>query len=167
MKLLDRNGFRADEFSRGAGEAAEGAVIVPLAELAETRPAENRRLGVDVANTARVDELAPHFDRLALIAIAFPSFGDGRGFTLAHELRRAGFTGTLRAVGPLIADQFPHALGCGFDEVEIPDELAARQPAEQWLRARSFISLPYQSGYDRPTTILEQRRLASKDVRHA
>ena len=70
------------------------------------------------------------------IRIRFPVFSDGRGFTLSAALRRAGFTGRLRAAGPLLADQYAMARRAGFDEVEIPAEIAARQPEGQW-RARS------------------------------
>ena len=74
-------------------------------------------------------------DHLAepLIAIDFPSFSDGRGFTLARLLREQGYQGRLRAVGGLIADQYAMARRSGFDEVEIPAEIAQRQPKEQWL----------------------------------
>ena len=68
-----------------------------------------------------------------LVAIDFPSFSDGRGFTLARLLREKGFRGRLRAVGGLIADQYAMARRVGFDEVRISAALAARQPQEQWL----------------------------------
>jgi uncharacterized protein (DUF934 family) len=67
------------------------------------------------------------------ISIAFPSFADGRGFTLARRLRHLGFRGRLRASGHVLSDQYAMARRAGFDEVEIPDELAARQPQDDWL----------------------------------
>lgn len=75
--------------------------------------------------------LAEHMDA-ALIRIPFASFADGRGFTLARRLRLAGFKGRLRAQGHVIADQYAMARRAGFDEVEIDETLAARQPEEQW-----------------------------------
>lgn len=163
MKLLDRNGLRVDPFVRvaAAHSRAHRASLVPLADLAEAFALRRGgAVGVEVANTTYVAELAPHFDDLSLIAIAFPSFGDGRGFSLARRLRRAGYSSLLRAVGPLIADQASHAFACGFDEIELPDELLARQPWEQWRRALEVIPLGYQPGLARPTSIFEQRRLA-------
>ncbi len=77
-------------------------------------------------------ELAGHVDR-DFIAIDFPAMGDGRGFSLARRLRALGFAGRLRATGGLIADQYAMARRVGFDEVEIPAALAARQPQDQWL----------------------------------
>lgn len=76
--------------------------------------------------------LGDHLDA-PLVAIDFPSFGDGRGFTLARLLREKGYRGRLRAVGGLIADQYAMARRVGFDEVRIPAALAARQPQDQWL----------------------------------
>ncbi|MDP5308028.1 DUF934 domain-containing protein [Paracoccus spongiarum] len=76
--------------------------------------------------------LSDHLDS-DLLAIDFPAFTDGRGFSLARRLRELGFRGRLRATGGLIADQYAMARRVGFDEVEIPAERAARQPADQWL----------------------------------
>ncbi len=159
MSLLDRNGVKAEAWSREAGATQR---LVPLAELAEAL-AGNRPLGVEIPNTVRLPELEPHFDRLALIAIAFPSFSDGRGFSIAKSLRNAGYRGTLRAVGPLIADQFAYALACGFDEVELPPEVAERQPVEIWLAAARAFRATYQTSHQTGgRSILEQRRAARK-----
>ena len=88
---------------------------------------------LSIANDADADEIAPFFAWIRLIEIAFPSFQDGRGFSLARRLRQAGYRGTLRATGHVIADQYAHARRVGFDEVEISGDLADRQPEEQWL----------------------------------
>ena len=86
-------------------------------------------------------------DHLAetLIAIDFPSFSDGRGFTLARLLREKGYRGRLRAVGGLISDQSGMARRVGFDEVRIPAALAARQPQEQWIFRADWQAHDYQS----------------------
>jgi uncharacterized protein (DUF934 family) len=157
MLLLDGHGPKEDSFARVEnGEGIAGKTpLIPFAELDATRAAP---LGVAVDNAVKAAALAPFFDRIALIAIDFPSATDGRGFSLARQLRQRGFTGILRAVGPLFSDQFPQALACGFDEVEIPDASAARQPAEQWLAALERISLAYQRDYGAGEKILERRR---------
>ena len=79
------------------------------------------------------------------VRIAFPSFADGRGFTLAAILRRAGFTGRLRAAGHVLADQYAMARRAGFDEVEIDEALAARQPEAQWRARADWRAHDYQS----------------------
>ncbi|MAZ16987.1 MAG: oxidoreductase [Ahrensia sp.] len=88
---------------------------------------------LSLANNANADEIAPFFAWIRLIVIDFPSFADGRGFSLAKRLREASYRGTLRATGHVIADQYRNARRVGFDEVEISEDLAARQPERQWL----------------------------------
>jgi uncharacterized protein (DUF934 family) len=87
---------------------------------------------VEIASDSRPESL-PDLTGAALVIVTFPTFSDGRGFTLARHLRASGFSGRLRARGHVIADQYAMARRCGFDEVEIGDDLAARQPAQQWL----------------------------------
>ena len=87
---------------------------------------------VVLAPDTPLDELTDHLHR-DLIAIDFPTFSDGRGFSLARRLRELGYTGRLRAAGRLIADQYAMARRVGFDEVEVAPDIAARQPAEQWI----------------------------------
>jgi len=72
--------------------------------------------------------------------IAFPATADGRGFSLAQQLRNEGYVGKLRAHGPLISDQFRYALACGFNEVETTQEIVDRQPAKHWHAANDDIS---------------------------
>ena len=79
-----------------------------------------------------------------LVRVEFPSFSDGRGFTIARVLRDRGYTGKLRASGHVIADQYAMARRCGFDDVEISEELAARQPQEQWKFRAEWKSHSYQ-----------------------
>lgn len=161
MLLLDRNGLKAELWSRDSDEAAHR--LVPFDALdGALAAAGNHTLGVEIPNTVRVEALQPHFDRLSLIAIAFPSFSDGRGFSIAKSLRNAGYRGTLRAVGPLIADQFAYALACGFDEVELPPDSAARQPVALWLAAAKAFHATYQRNHQPGAglSILDQRRAA-------
>lgn len=82
---------------------------------------------------------------LDMIRIDFPSFGDGRGFTLAQQLRLRGYRGRLRARGHVLADQYAMARRSGFDEVEIDSDLAKRQPEEQWLARANWQAHDYQS----------------------
>ena len=99
---------------------------VTLADIA-------RHQGVlDLANTDDPALVQPYLADLTLIRVAFPAFNDGRGFTVARRLRMMGYTGTLRAFGPVIADQYAMVRRVGFDDVEIPDDLALRQPEGQW-----------------------------------
>ena len=60
-------------------------------------------------------ELLPHLDRIALVEVNFPVFGDGRGYSAARILREAGYEGELRAVGEVLIDQLAYMRRCGFD----------------------------------------------------
>jgi uncharacterized protein (DUF934 family) len=108
----------------GFGPATQ-ADVVALADLTD-------QTAVDLANTDDPTALQGHLDRLTVIRVAFPAFNDGRAFTIARRLRMLGYTGQLLALGPVIADQYAMLRRVGFDGAEIPDDLAARQPVEQW-----------------------------------
>lgn len=99
---------------------------------------------VEIASDTRPDAL-PDVTGAALVAVTFPAFSDGRGFTLARHLRARGFRGRLRAKGYVIADQYAMARRSGFDEVEISDDLAARQPAAHWLFRADWQDHDYRS----------------------
>jgi uncharacterized protein (DUF934 family) len=122
----------------GFGPATQ-AQVVALAELTD-------QTAVDLSNTDDPTALAGHLDRLKLIRVAFPAFNDGRAFTVARRLRELGYTGQLLAHGPVIADQYAMLRRVGFDGAEIPDEIAARQPADQWqFRAADWQQHNYQA----------------------
>ena len=100
---------------------------------------------LEIAQDAMPDALPQSFDGVDLICVAFPSFADGRGFTLARHLRGLGYTGRLRAKGKVISDQYAMARRSGFDEVEIPDDIAARQPAGEWIFRSDWRDHDYRS----------------------
>lgn len=106
-----------------------GGVPVTAADLPADGPVA--ALSLDPGDDPQA--LQPHLHRIALIAVTFPAFNDGRGFTIARRLRRMGYAGRLRATGHVIADQYAMARRSGFDEVEIDEALAARQPEAQWV----------------------------------
>ncbi|GAA6199124.1 DUF934 domain-containing protein [Aquicoccus sp. SU-CL01552] len=93
----------------------------------------------------RAGDLAARLAELDLIRVTFPSFADGRGFTLARDLRRLGYAGRLRATGHVLADQYAMARRAGFDEVEIDSALAARQPEDQWRARADWRAHDYQA----------------------
>jgi uncharacterized protein (DUF934 family) len=100
---------------------------------------------LEIASDTKPADLPRDFGGIGLIRVAFPAFSDGRGFTLARHLRDAGFTGRLRAKGHVIADQYAMARRSGFDEVEIDDDLAARQPEADWLFRADWQAHDYQA----------------------
>ncbi len=161
-RLIDRNGPAEDRWIMLGAEDAlpeSGAVIVPLERLDEALET-GLELGVHLPNDTDPESVKPHFDRLSLISVDFPSFTDGRGFSIGHCLRALGYQGRLRATGPVISDQFDFLLACGFDEVSLPDSVAERQPPEHWAAAPGWITLGYQRGLAGRGSILDARRTA-------
>ena len=124
-----------------------GDWIVPLAIWNEQRAQTSQRTGrngVLLENTDDPRLLVEDFDRLALIAVRFPKFTDGRGYSIARLLRRLGWKGELRAVGDVLRDQLFYMTRCGFDAFE----LRADQDAQVALTAFSDFSAPYQPAID-------------------
>lgn len=129
--IVTDTGFSADTWHEG---------FVPASQ----QPANVSASGVDLPPDTEPSALEA-FIHAPMIRIAFPSFADGRGFTLAAMLRRAGFTGRLRAQGHVLADQYAMARRVGFDEVEIDAAMAARQPEEDWLARANWRAHDYQA----------------------
>jgi len=102
-------------------------------------------LTVDLTPTSDPASLRELLDRISMIRVSFPSFSDGRGFSIARSLRSMGYTGRLRALGHVLADQYAMARRAGFDEIEISDDLAARQTEDQWLARADWRAHDYQS----------------------
>ncbi|WP_299843431.1 DUF934 domain-containing protein [uncultured Roseovarius sp.] len=100
---------------------------------------------IDLTSDSDPTELNDRLADLRMIRVDFPSFADGRGFTIARQLRLMGYDGRLRAKGHVIADQYAMARRSGFDEVEISDELAARQPQDQWQFRAQWQAHDYQA----------------------
>lgn len=129
--IVNDKGFAADDFA-GSRIPADALPANDLAEAAV-------EIGPDMAPEA----LAGPLLTASMIVIGFPSFADGRGFTLARLLRLRGYAGRLRASGHVLADQYAMARRAGFDEVEISDALAARQPEADWLARADWRAFDY------------------------
>jgi len=129
--IVNDDGFAADDW--------DGNFIAP-----DGVGANDTGYGVDLASDADPASLAALVNA-PMIRVDFPSAADGRGFTLAAMLRRAGFAGRLRARGHVLADQYAMARRSGFDEVEISDDLAARQTEPQWLARANWRAHNYQA----------------------
>jgi uncharacterized protein (DUF934 family) len=113
-------------------------------------------LGVLWPNDRRVAELEPWLGHLALVALVFPKFRDGRAYSQARTLReRYGFRGELRATGDVLRDQFLFLLRAGFDSLEVKKPADAAAFADVVRRFSVF----YQPSADGRISA-PQRRLA-------
>jgi uncharacterized protein (DUF934 family) len=113
--------------------AGNGHLLLPLPLwLAHREAREPSRTGVWLAPDDPVDALLPWLGELPLIAIHFPVFTDGRGYSLARLLRgRHGYYGELRAVGDVLRDQIYFLHRCGFNAFSLRTD----QPLEEALAA--------------------------------
>ncbi len=96
----------------------EGKVIVPLKVWQAQRDALQSRsdLGVWLASNERPEELKGELQAFSVIAVDFPKFSDGRGYSIAYNLRaRLGYEGELRAIGDVLRDQLFYMQRVGFD----------------------------------------------------
>nr|WP_110656454.1 DUF934 domain-containing protein [Salinicola halimionae] len=90
-------------------------------------------------------ELVAAIEKAALVAIDFPAFTDGRGYTLARLLReRFGYTGEIRAIGDVLIDQLYYMGRCGFDALALRED----QELEPALNALKAFSVSYQPAVD-------------------
>lgn len=160
MPLIRNGDFVADRYRLLADDEAlpEGEpVIVSLGRFTAEREsliARNAPVGVRLKSSEAPAALAQDIARLALIAIEFPGFRDGRGFSYAHRLRRQlGFAGELRAVGHVLPDQAQFLIRCGFDTIEVKD--TAR--LSDWQRGLTEFTVWYQPAADARATVLALR----------
>ncbi|MBC7133622.1 MAG: DUF934 domain-containing protein [Roseovarius sp.] len=124
---------------RGFGPDDWTAPVTPLAGAGAQATA------LDLPADTNPDDLVGRLAHVRFIRVDFPSAADGRGFTIARRLRLMGYRGRLRARGHVIADQYAMARRAGFDEVEISEALAARQPEADWLFRADWQAHDYQA----------------------
>ncbi len=160
MPLVKCGKIAADGFAPLADEApplAEGAVLVSAARfLKEPDDLLSRfaKVGVIWPNNRDIDGLVPYLDRLAAVALVFPTFRDGRAYSQARLLReRFRYRGELRATGQVLRDQFVFMMRAGFDAFDVKKQGDAEAFAETAKRYSVF----YQPTGDGRLTALHRR----------
>lgn len=136
---------------------AEGDVIVPLS-LWQLRKdalaARSGRTGVWLESKDGADAIADDLGRLPLVAIDFPSIGDGRGYSVARLLReRHGYKGEVRAIGAVMKDVLLGMERCGFDAYALRDG----EDADEALRAFDELADAYQANVVTPLPLFRRR----------
>ncbi|MCS6765777.1 MAG: DUF934 domain-containing protein [Candidatus Protistobacter heckmanni] len=148
------------EAAESAAALPEGKIVLKLeswqafkGELAER--AARGEIGVWLSADEEPQALAEDFSRLGLIAVDFPIFRDGRGYSTAVLLRtRLGWKGPLRAIGDVLRDQLLHMVRCGFDSYALrPD-----QDARAALTAFNEMSIRYQGTVLDPLPLFRRER---------
>lgn len=126
---------------------APGKIIVPLKVWQAQRAKLQGRvdLGVWLNSDERPEVLQGEVAKFAVIAVNFPKFADGRGYSIAYNLRaRLGYTGELRAIGDVLRDQMFYMQRVGFDT------FAPRQDRDihEALKGLNDFSVSYQTSLD-------------------
>ena len=126
MPLVKNGKILDDAFVHVADDAplpSDGAILISakrFLEDGETLSFRAGKTGVIWPNNRDVDDLVPWLGSLAVVALVFPTFRDGRAYTQARLLReRHGYKGELRATGQVLRDQFVFMLRAGFDAFEV------------------------------------------------
>ena len=161
--LIKWNGEQArvagDAFTRLADDQdiPGGDVIISMTRFqaeGETLLGEGRRVGVEVVPSEAVEALAYDLPRIAVVALKFPKFRDGRGYSAARILReRLGYSGEIRAVGDVLLEQAGFMVRCGIDAFEPADGTSA----EDWTAATRRFRHVYQRAADDRVPAFEQR----------
>jgi uncharacterized protein (DUF934 family) len=160
MPLVKNGRITTDLFvhvTEGAELPGGGAILVPAARFLEDPEAVLKhaaKVGVIWPNNRDLDDLVPYLDRLAAVALVFPTFRDGRAYSQARLLReRHGYDGELRATGQVLRDQFVFMSRAGFDAFEVKKDADADAFAETMKRYSVF----YQPTGDGRVTALNRR----------
>ena len=152
--VVDPNGTNGwIEYTGDAGAIPVSAkVLLPLTEFREFSGTWQKHVGISGALGVRLSPaddpalLANDLDKLALIAVEFPAFADGRGYSAATLLReRYGYKGELRAVGDVLRDQVFLLSRVGFTTFALRED----QNVEKALAAFNDFSSYYQHAADR------------------
>jgi uncharacterized protein (DUF934 family) len=160
MPLVKNGKISTDVFVHVAdGEElpSDGAILISAARFLEDPETLLRRVGKTAViwpNNRDLDDLVPWLDRLAAVALVFPTFRDGRAYSQARLLReRHGYRGELRATGQVLRDQFVFMLRAGFDAFEVKKE----SDAEAFAATAKRYSVFYQPTGDGRVTALNRR----------
>jgi uncharacterized protein (DUF934 family) len=160
MPLVKHGKISGDAFVHVADDAeipGDGAMLISAARFLADPDTLSRRLGklgVIWPNNRDVDDLVPYLDRLAVVALVFPTFRDGRAYSQARLLReRFAYRGELRATGQVLRDQFVFMLRAGFDAFEVKKD----SDAEAFANTVKRYSVFYQPTGDGRVTALHRR----------
>jgi uncharacterized protein (DUF934 family) len=142
------------EIDPASMEAVEQA-IVPFSYFQTLKEDQMRRIrAVWISPEDDFEPFVPHLLGLEVIAVDFPVFRDGRGYSVATLLRsRYGWKGELRAIGDVLRDQLNYMRRCGFDAFAI----RADKNIHDAIKSFTHYTVRYQGAVDDPVPLFRRR----------
>ena len=154
MPKIIKNGEIIMDAWLSADSNSDDAAGSQICTLAQWQAREDKRsTAVQIEPADEIDCLIPELENIKLIAINFPVFTDGRGFSYARELREQGYRGELRAVGHFIRDQLTYLSRVGFDAFQFADE----SEIDGAVDSLKDFSEHYQASIDQPQPLFKRR----------
>ena len=158
-KIIKENKIIIDDWqlAREESDVNSGKIIVALPLwLAHKESLQSRQgeIGLLLTSSDEPESIKDDLHHFKLIAVEFPMFSDGRGYTIARLLReRYHFTGEIRAVGDVLQDQLFYMKRCGFDAFAIRED----KDIQAALKSLNDFSDSYQAGVDQPLPLFRRR----------
>ncbi len=160
-KLIKNRAVVEDDFeliqALNEGESAPaGKIILPIQVYLDQRESLSSRndIAVWLESDQPAEMLKDVADEVAFLAVNFPKFADGRGYSYARLIReRFNYTGELRAIGDVLLDQLHFMARCGFDSFAVRED----RDAEEALQAFETFRYSYQGANDNPSPLFRKR----------
>lgn len=158
-KLINLKGDQVNSWTLLAkdyeGEVQDNT-IVPMAFFMANQEAvlAAGNVGIWIDSEEQPEALATNATQLPLIAINFPKFMDGRGYSIARYVReRLNYNGELRAIGDVLIDQLSYLKRSGFSAFDMRDQV----DTDLALSSLGEFSEVYQASNDQPTPLFRRR----------
>ncbi|MFV0411584.1 MAG: DUF934 domain-containing protein [Paracoccus sp. (in: a-proteobacteria)] len=153
-KLIKDGAIISDERWQPAQPDAECAATGHIATLSQWQALPDKAgSALQLEPGDGIEPLLPHLDEIAMVAVNFPVFTDGRGFSYARELRERGYAGEVWAVGAFLRDQLHYLRRCGFDAFQMADESLL----EDAIASFDDFDEHYQAAIDQPLPLFRRR----------
>jgi uncharacterized protein (DUF934 family) len=136
------------------GNLPMGKLLLPMQYWLDNRDSLSLMCaGLWVDSDQDIEEIGIEANLFPIIAINFPTFTDGRGFSLGRLLKeRYGYTGQLRAIGNAIQDQLFYLKRCGFNSFDLKEGTDLEAACE----SLNDFDVTYQGAVDQPEPLFRR-----------
>ena len=144
-----------------------GKVIVPLKvwqlqrEVLAKRQQESQDIAIWFGSDEQAKELKEDLSLFKLLAVDFPKFSDGRGYSIAYNLRsRFGFTGEVRAIGDVLRDQLFYMQRVGFNAFATREDRSIQDA----IKGLTDFSEKYQTSWDEKNPLFRREHRTTEHI---